>query len=131
MSADRDIPRAFFLSADGESLPDTIVCSGLKLPELGGRACLYSDGGRFPLPQRLGEPGSTISPDKNTNEMLTPSCAIMQLGRLEEWRDVFGEFPPEMRCMLVFKCKQMLLFVIPGLREDSGMIDKGELAGSS
>ena len=130
MCADRDNPRAIFLSSDGEWLPDNVVCSGLKFPELRGRACIHSDAGRFPLPQRLGESDSTISPEKNSNNGLTPPCAIMQLGRLEDWRNVVGEYPRDMHGLLVFKCKQMFLFVIPGLREDSKMIDTGESAGN-
>jgi len=54
----------------------------------------------------------------------------MQLGRLEDWRNVVGEYPRDMHGLLVFKCKQMFLFVIPGLREDSKMIDTGESAGN-
>ena len=118
MSVDRDSPRAFFLSSNGESLPDTVVCSGLKLPELRGRACAYSDEGRFPMAQLPRDCESTPDPDKDTDASLTLPCAIMQLGSLGEWREVLGDHPPAMQDLCVFKCKQMRLFVVPGLLED-------------
>ena len=117
------------MSADGESLPDTVVCSGLENPELGGRACLFSDGGRFQLPQDQGEPDPSPSQEQDSNGELTLPCAIMQLGCLDGWQEFLGKYPREMHDLRVFKCKQMHLFVIPGLIEDNELIDTGELVG--
>ncbi len=116
------------MSADGELFPDTVVCSGLKVPELDGKACPYSDEGRFPLPQVREESDSSRSSEQEGD--LTPSCAITELGRLYDWQDLLGKYPRDMHDLRVFKCKQMLLFVIPGLTEDNKLIDAGELVGS-
>ena len=129
MCGNRDEARAFFLSADGESLPDTVVCSGLENPELEGRACLFSDRGRFQLPQDQGEPDPSPSQEQDSNGELTLPCAIMQLGCLDGWQEFLGKYPREMHDLRVFKCKQMHLFVIPGLIEDNELIDTGELVG--
>jgi hypothetical protein len=129
MCANRDNARAFFLSTDGESLPDTVVCSGLEHPELDRRACLFSDGGRFPLPQDQGERVSSPSPERDSNGELALPCSIMQLGSLDDWQEFLGKYPREVQDLRVFKCKQMLLFVIPGLIEDNELVDTGELVG--
>ena len=41
-------PRAIFLSPDGSLYPDTLICSGVIPPELGGKPCPFSQAGRMP-----------------------------------------------------------------------------------
>jgi hypothetical protein len=43
---------------------------------------------------------------------------MAQLGRLERWQDAAGGSVPHALLLLrVFKCAQMLLFVVPGLED--------------
>jgi hypothetical protein len=62
-------------------------------------------------------------------ERLFPRPPIMQLGCLDGWQEFLGKYPREMHDLRVFKCKQMHLFVIPGLIEDDELIGTGELVG--
>jgi hypothetical protein len=105
MCANRNQPRALFLFVDGQSLPDSVVCSG-ELPSQKGTACIYSDRGRFPLND---EDGDGIDGQD-------PPCALMRLGQVGAWHQILGGFPEDMQGLPVYKCKQMLLFVLPNAR---------------
>jgi hypothetical protein len=109
-------PRALFLSPDGNIYPDTLICSGIMLAELGGRPCPFSQAGRFPPPQPLSqdEPGYTI--DKGRPGELCPPCAKQQLSSLGHWQGHGGRrFPEALLPLRLFKCRQWLWLVVPGL----------------
>lgn len=112
-------PKALFLSPDGNIYPDTMICSGLLPAELGGQPCPYSDQGRLPDPIPLcqGSPAYTI--DKGRPGDLCPPCAKQQLGPLEHWQGHRQQtFPEDLLPLRLFKCRQWLWLVIPGLRDD-------------
>jgi hypothetical protein len=48
MSNPDSTPKAIFLSLDGSTYPDTLICSGVITFELSGKPCPYSQAGRTP-----------------------------------------------------------------------------------
>ena len=49
---------------------------------------------------------------------LVPPCAVEQLGCLERWQARSkSKYPEALWDLRVFKCRQMFLLVIPGLRD--------------
>jgi hypothetical protein len=118
--------RAYFLSSAGEFLPVTLICSGSAPTILSREVCAFSDHGRLPPLQPMGDRFNSDVPQTGSPEDLWPPCAMTQLGRLERWQDAAGGSVPQALLLLrVFKCAQMLLFVIPGLEDDKpNLIDK-------
>ncbi len=111
--------KALFLSPDGHIFPDSLVCSGVILAELKGKPCPFSQNGRLPDPVPLSEHDSTYTIDKGTPGDLCPPCAKQQLGPLAHWQGHQGQdFPAELLPLRLFKCRQWLWLVIPGLRDD-------------
>ena len=114
-----DEPKALFLAPDGHIYPDTMICSGLIPAELGGRPCPFSQNGRLPDPIPLCKNSSTYTIDKGRPSDLCPPCAKQQLGSLGHWQGHRGQtFPEELLPLRLFKCRQWLWLVIPGLRDD-------------
>lgn len=111
-----DKPRALFLFPDGQLLGDDLICSGIFSSGLEGKPCPFSEEGKIPRPQpideaskpKLGQPGD-----------LAPPCAVESLGNLEAWPSA-GEvrYPEELGSLKVYKCRQMFLLVVPGLKGD-------------
>jgi|GEM_PF-4065575 len=111
--------RAYFLSSTGEFIPDTLICSGSAPTILSRGICVFSDNGRLPSLQPIGDHFNSSSPQTGSSEDLWPPCAMAQLGSLERWQDAAGGNVPHALLLLrVFKCVQMLLFVVPGLEDD-------------
>jgi len=111
-----DKPRALFLFPDGKLLGDNLVCSGISPSGLEGKYCPFSEGGRMPRPKPIDE-ASKLKLSQFGE--LAPPCAIEYLGSLEAWQRA-GEvrYPKELGSLKVYKCRQMFLLVVPGLRED-------------
>ena len=114
-----DKPRALFLSPDGKLLGDNLVCSGIFPSGLEGKHCPFSEGGRMPRLKPIDE-ASNLKLGQSGE--LTPPCAVESLGSLEAWQRA-GEvrYPEEFGSLKMFKCRQMFLLVVPGLREDFNM----------
>jgi hypothetical protein len=109
-------PRALFLSPDGNIYPDTLICSGIIPAELGGMPCPFSEAGRFPMPQPLRPDDPTYTIDKGKPGDLCPPCAKQQLATLGHWQGHGGrQFPKELLPLRLFKCRQWLWLVVPGL----------------
>lgn len=113
-------PNALFLSPDGNIYPDTLICSGLIPAELSGQPCPFSQNGHLPAPLPLAASNAAYTIDKGRPGDLCPPCAKQQLGPLGHWQGHSGQtFPAELLPLRLFKCRQWLWFVIPGLRDDS------------
>ena len=56
---------------------------------------------------------------------LAPPCAVESLGHLEAWQPA-GEvrYPEELGLLKVYKCRQMFLLVVPGLKGDQ-LVENG------
>ena len=56
---------------------------------------------------------------------LLPPCVVESLGHLETWQPA-GEFryPEELGLLKVYKCRQMFLLVVPGLKGDQ-LVENG------
>jgi hypothetical protein len=112
-------PKALFLSPDGHIFPDTLICSGLIPAELDGRPCPFSQNGRLPDPTPLYKNDAVYTIDKGHPGDLCPPCVKQQLGSLEHWQGHHNQtFPAELLALRLFKCRQWLWLVIPGLRDD-------------
>ncbi len=120
MNNHSDEPKALFLSPDGNIYPDTMICSGMIPAELGGQPCPFSQNGRLPDPIALSNNnGSIYTIDKGHPGDFCPPCAKQQLGSLAHWQGHRGQtFPEELLSLRLFKCRQWLWLVIPGLRDD-------------
>ena len=116
-------PRALFLSPDGVLYPDALICSGRFASGLRGRPCPFSEEGRMPRPQRLNLPALRERPEAGRSGDLAPPCALQQLGKLEAWSERLPH-PADLGPLRVFKCRQMFLLVVPGLRDERA----GEIA---
>lgn len=120
MNKPSDKPKAFFLSPDGNIYPDTMICSGVIPAELNGQPCPFSQNGRLPDPIPLHKNGSVYTIDKGKLGDFCPPCAKQQLGPLGHWQGHHNQtFPEELLPLRLFKCRQWLWLVIPGLRDDT------------
>jgi hypothetical protein len=114
--------RALFLFPDGTVHSDSFVCSGLVTEEFGGKPCPYSDDGRMPIPRPLNSTGPDYTIDKGRPGDLCPPCAKQQLSSLGHWQGHGGQrFPEELSPLRLFKCRQWLWLVVPGLHDASPM----------
>ncbi len=110
--------KALFLSPDGNIYPDTLVCSGITSPELGGKPCPFSQAGRVPDPIPLDAGAISYSVDKGQPGDLCPPCIKQQLAHLGHWQG-HGEqqFPQELLSLRLFKCRQWFWLVVLGLHD--------------
>lgn len=119
MASDDGRPRALFISPKGSLVPDSLICSGFILSQMNGRACPYSDHGRMPLPRRPDGLLQRLRSTIKAAEGDLPPCALTELGRLEDWDGRSEvEYPPALSRLGLFKCRQMLLFVVPKAGEE-------------
>jgi len=111
-----DKPQALFLFPDGKLLGDNLVCSGIPPSGLEGKHCPFSEGGSMPRPKPIDE---ASKPKLGQSGELAPPCAVEYLGSLEAWQSV-GEvrYPKELGSLKAYKCRQMFLLVVPGLKVD-------------
>lgn len=109
-------PKAIFLSLDGSTYPDTLICSGVITFELSGKPCPYSQAGRMPDVLPLDPTESSYTTDKGQPGDLCPPCAKSQHASLQLWQ-VPGrqQFPAELFPLRLFKCRQWFWLVVPGL----------------
>jgi|WetSurMetagenome_2_1015567.scaffolds.fasta_scaffold280865_3 hypothetical protein len=111
-------PKAIFLSPDGNTYPDTLICSGVIPPELGGKPCPYSQAGRMPDVIPLDSTASNYTIDKGQPGDLCPPCAKQQLASLGHWQGHDKQrFSEELLPLRLFKCRQWFWLVVPGLRD--------------
>jgi hypothetical protein len=127
-------PRALFIAADGNIYPDTLICSGIIPAELDGKPCPFSAAGCLPEPIPLNPSDPNYTIDKGRPGDLCPPCAKQQLGSLGHWQGHGGQqFPEKLLLLRLFKCRQWLWLVVPGLydAEPTKIMDrviiKGEL----
>lgn len=77
--------------------------------------CELSNGGEFPGLRRV----TDKDVDKGKPGDLVPVCAKSRLESLSHWNGHDGrEYPPELRPLCLFKCRQWVWVVVPGLRLD-------------
>jgi hypothetical protein len=116
MNLAQNAPKALFLGSDGTVYPDNMICSGILPGQLGGKPCPYAENGRFPTPEPLDAEHPLYSPDKGKPGDLCPPCAKQQLAHLGHWQGYANqEFPQELLPLRLFKCRQWLWLVVPGL----------------
>lgn len=119
MSQSPNGSKALFLAPDGNIYPDTLICSGVLPAQLNGEPCPYSQNGRFPEPQPLHPNDPDYSLDKGKPGDLCPPCAKQQLSHLGHWqRNGTRKFPQKIHSLRLFKCRQWLWLVVPGLAHD-------------
>lgn len=112
-------PRALFPSPNGSMMPDDEICSGLVPAQLRGKPCPYSDRGRMPTPVPIDEFSAQRLPGRGAVGDLAPPCAVQHLGRLADWEaEREARYPVELGPLRLFKCRQMFLLVVPGLKDD-------------
>jgi hypothetical protein len=120
MHQKRGAPRALFLSPQGKIFSDRFVCSGDLPSSLGGQPCLFSDNGRIPSPRPLDELMTKMHPTLGRVGDLAPPCVIEQLGTVEAWMEAHNvHYPDVIKPLRLFKCRQMFLLVVPGLKDIS------------
>jgi hypothetical protein len=116
MSNHNDNPKAIFLSLDGSTYPDTLICSGVLSFELSGKPCPYSQAGRMPDVIPLDPAAENYTTDKGQPGDLCPPCAKSQLASLRHWQGHGRQqFPEELLPLRLFKCRQWFWLVVPGL----------------
>jgi len=118
MSTSHNGTKALFLSPDGSLYPDTLICSGVVPPELGGKPCPYAHNGGIPdaVPLNSDDPAYTI--DKGQPGDLCPPCVKQQLAHLGHWQGHGGQtYPEELLPLRLFKCRQWFWLVILGLED--------------
>jgi hypothetical protein len=109
-------PKAIFLSPDGNIYPDTLICSGVIPPELGGKPCPYSQAGRMPDVVPLDPAVANYTIDKGRPGDLCPPCAKQQLANLGHWQGHGKrQYAEELLPLRLFKCRQWFWLVVPGL----------------
>jgi hypothetical protein len=129
MHQKRGAPRALFLSQQGMIFSDRSICSGDLPSRLGGQPCLFSDNGRMPYPRPLDEIKAEMYPKLGHFGDFAPPCAIEQLGTVEAWMEAHNiRYPDVVKPLRLFKCRQMFLLVVPGLKDISPQ-EIGENAG--
>ena len=80
---------------------------------------MYSDGGRLPALIRLGVPKTRGETKMGREGEFAPPCALEHLGSLATWQMVYGEsYPQEYLRLRVFKCRQMMLLIVPRICHD-------------
>jgi hypothetical protein len=79
----------------------------------------------MPQPTALDEVTARRLPELGQPGDLAPPCAVQHLGRLGNWRQGEVDHAEELRDLRLFKCRQMFLLVVPGLRHDR----PGEIEG--
>jgi hypothetical protein len=110
--------KALFLAADGQIYPDVLICSGVLLEQLNGSPCPYAENGRLPTPIPLNKDSPGYSPDKGESGDLCPPCAREKRCSLGQWQEGSEQiYPKELLPLRLFKCRQNLWLVIPGLYE--------------
>lgn len=125
-------PKALFLSPDGRIYPDTLVCSGVIPPELGGKPCPFSQAGCKPDPVHLDPDDPTYTVDKGQPGDLCPPCVKQQLAHLGHWQGHGKQqFPEELLSLRLFKCRQWFWLVVPGLHdaEPTKLSPRGAVSG--
>ncbi|MDX1522965.1 MAG: hypothetical protein R3264_15155 [Anaerolineae bacterium] len=111
--------KALFLAPDGNIYPDTLICSGIIPAQLNGEPCVFSKQGRLPDPEPLDPKQSGYSIDQGQPNDLCPPCAKQNLSNLGHWQGHDGQtFPAELLPLRLFKCRQWLWLVVPGLFHD-------------
>ncbi len=111
-------PQAIFIGPDGQLYPDALVCSGTIIPLLDGEPCPYAQNGGMPAPVPLRVDGVKFSPDQGQPGDLCPPCAKQNLSSLGHWQGHGGQtYPDSFLPLRLFKCRQWLWLVVPGLHE--------------
>jgi hypothetical protein len=110
--------KALFLAADGQIYPDVLICSGVLPEQLHGEPCPYAENGRLPTPLPLNKDSPDYSRDKGEPGDLCPPCVRENWCSLGQWQGENGfAYPPELSPLRLFKCRQNLWLVMPGLYE--------------
>lgn len=103
-----------FIESNGQLLSEH-VCDGTIPAELGGQPCRYSCKGQFPGLTVLAE-----ASDKGNPGDLFPVCGMQQLANLGHWQGHNGaQLPENLLGLRLFKCRQGIWLVIPGLLDAS------------
>jgi hypothetical protein len=85
---------------------------------LDGKPCPYAEQGRLPTPVPLTQDDPHYTIDKGKPGDLCPPCAKQNLAHLGHWQGHGGQdFPTALLPLRLFKCRQWLWFVVPGLTE--------------
>lgn len=115
-------PQALFLFSNGLLLGDNLICSGKLETQFRG-ACKYSDDGQMPGLMRLAFDGPSQESRLGRSGDLAPQCALEHLGDLTTWQKHIRErYPDRYSNLRVFKCRQMLMLIVPGIRNDRASI---------
>ena len=115
-------PQALFLFSKGLLITDDLVCSGKLETQFKG-ACKYSDDGHMPGLMTLTVDELSQESRLGMSGDLAPQCALEHLGSLESWQTTIGEqYPQRYAHFRVYKCRQMLMLIVPGIRNDQASV---------
>jgi len=115
-------PQALFLFSNGQLIDADLICSGNLETQFEG-PCKFSADGKMPGLIRLAFNGDTQESRLGRNGDFAPKCALEQLGSLGTWQLDIGErYPHRYRDLRVFKCRQMLMLIVPGIRNDQASV---------
>ncbi len=110
--------KALFLAAGGQIYPDVLICSGVLPEQMNGEPCPYAENGRLPTPVPLNKDSPGYSPDKGESGDLCPPCVIGYWASLGRWQEDSEQiYPQDLLPLRLFKCRQNMWLVIPGLYE--------------
>lgn len=110
-----DLP-VYFIPADGQPLPMSLICSG----QLADVSCPYAVNGRMPNPQPLDKHAPDYSKDKGQAGDLCPPCVRQHLSNLGHWQGHGGaQFPEQTLGFRLFKCRRGHWVVVDGLYHDT------------
>jgi len=119
-------PQALFLFSNGQLVAADLICSGNLETQFKG-PCKYSDNGNMPGLIRLTLNAGTQEARLGRNGDFAPQCALEQLGSLGTWQLTIGErYPHRYWDFRVFKCRQMLMLIVPGIRDDRASVFQDE-----
>jgi hypothetical protein len=122
MHEKRAEPKALFLFSNGLLIADDLICSGELETQFTG-PCKYSRDGKMPGLVRLVFDENYHGSRLGMNGDFVPRCALEQLGSLANWQLIIGEkYPHRYWHFRVFKCRQMLMLIVPGIRNDQASV---------
>ena len=110
--------KALFLASDGQIYPDVLICSGVLPEQLHGEPCPYAENGHLPTPMPLNKDSPGYRSEQGQPGDLCPPCARGNWAGLGQRQGEHGRtYPQELLPLRLFKCRQNLWLVIPGLYE--------------
>lgn len=118
-------PNALFVSPAGKLYTDHTICSSI----MNGDACPYAEAGHMPALRPLDPRDPLYTPAMGEPGDLCPPCVRQHLLSLGHWQNQLGRpFPEPLLPLRLFKCRQWLWLVVPGLLHAAPQVLQGDEA---